>query len=69
MVSCFEDALDPVDYASIGAIASGWHNLCDSVVTAQPATPALSSVTARKNRALCFDTVLSLCQSATVLLA
>lgn len=69
MQLCFEDAVDPVDYASIDTIASGWHNLCDSVVTFQPTTPPISSISTQMDTALCFDTVLPICQSVTILLS
>ena len=68
MQLCFEDTLDPVDYASIDTIASRWHNLCDSVVTSQPTTPPISSISTQMDATFCFDTVLPICKPASILL-
>jgi hypothetical protein len=65
---CFEDTLDPVNYASIDTVASRWHNLCDSVVTFQPTTPPISSISTQLDTAFCFDTVYPICNSVTILL-
>jgi len=64
-----EDVIDPVDYASIGAIARRWHNLCDPVVTAQPTTPRIESASARGDTAFCSETVNPLCKSANIMLS
>ena len=67
MQLCFEDNVDPVDYASIDAIATRWHKLCDSVVTFQPTTPLISSISTQMDTALCVGTVLPICKSVSIL--